>query len=88
MKYCAALLAILCISTPALAECETPAYVGTSGSRFASMVVLPFSAALTVLTLPTGVIGAASGNETLVDGTADNLCFTAGLAQHAVVGDR
>jgi hypothetical protein len=88
MKCSAALLALLCISSPAVAECYTPEYVGTPGSRFVSLAVLPLSAALTVVTLPTGVIGVATRNQTLKDGTADTFCYTTGFAEHAVVGNR
>jgi hypothetical protein len=88
MKYSAALLALICMSAPALAECERPAYMDAPGSRFASAALLPLTAAVTVLLLPTGVIGAATGNPTLRQGTSDSVCMTTGLASHVVVGRR
>ena len=58
------------------------------GSRFASAALLPLTAAVTVLLLPTGVIGAATRNPTLRQGTSDSVCMTTGLASHLVVGRR
>jgi hypothetical protein len=88
MKHRVALLALLCMSTPAMAVCHTPAYLDKPGSRAVSLTILPLSAALTVLTLPTGIIGAATRNETLMEGTSDTVCYTRGFATHAIVGNR
>jgi hypothetical protein len=76
------------MTSPALAECQTPAYVGTPGSRAVSAAMIPLSAALTIVTLPAGIIGAATRNEELVDGTRDTFCYTTGFAGHAVTGNR
>ena len=54
----------------------------------ASAAVLPFAIAVTVLSIPTGIIGAATGDETLAGSTTDTLCFTGDLAEHTVVGNR
>jgi hypothetical protein len=50
--------------------------------------MIPLSAALTIVTLPAGIIGAATRNEELVDGTRDTFCYTTGFAGHAVTGNR
>lgn len=88
MKYRVAILALLCMSTPAMAVCHSPAYLDKPGSRAVSLTILPLSAALTILTLPTGIIGAATRNGTLMEGTSDNFCYTTGFATHAIVGNR
>jgi hypothetical protein len=88
MRYRVALLALVCLSTPAIAACETPAYVDYPGSRAVSLTMLPFSAAVTVLSLPTGLIGAATGHPTLIEGTTDTFCYTTGFAGHVVHGRR
>lgn len=88
MKYRATVLAFLCMSTPALADCQTPAYVGLPGSRAVSAAMFPLSAALTIVTLPAGAIGVATRNEDLKNGTRDTFCYTTGFAGHAIVGHR
>jgi hypothetical protein len=88
MTYRAFVLAFLCMSTPALADCQTPAYVGLPGSRGVSAAIFPMSAALTILTLPAGAIGVMTRNEALVNGTKDTFCYTTGFLGHAVVGHR
>ena len=88
MKYRAMVLALLCMSTPALADCQTPSYVGVPGSRAVSAVMFPMSAALTIVTLPAGIIGAATRNDDLMNGTRDTFCYTTGFLGHAVVGHR
>jgi hypothetical protein len=88
MKYRAIVLALLCMSTPALADCQTPAYVGLPGSRGVSAAMILPTAALTVLTLPAGAIGVATRNEALINGTRDTFCYTTGFAGHAIVGHR
>jgi hypothetical protein len=88
MKHRLAVLALLCMSTPAMAVCHSPAYLDKPGSRAVSLTLLPLSAALTILTLPTGIIGAATRNGTLMEGTSDTFCYTTGFATHAIVGNR
>jgi hypothetical protein len=88
MTYRAIILAFLCMSTPALADCQTPAYVGLPGSRGVSAAMILPTAALTILTLPAGAIGVATRNEDLTNGTKDTFCYTTGFIDHAVVGDR
>jgi hypothetical protein len=88
MRYRAIVLAFLCMSTPALADCQTPAYVGLPGSRAVSAAMFPLSAALTIVTLPAGAIGVATRNEDLKNGTRDTFCYTTGFAGHAIVGHR
>ena len=88
MRYRAIILAFLCMSTPALADCQTPAYVGLPGSRAVSAAVFPLSAALTIVTLPAGLIGVATRNEDLMNGTRDTFCYSTGFLEHAVVGHR
>jgi hypothetical protein len=53
-----------------------------------SVTLLPLSAVVTVLSIPTGIIGAATGNSTLRQSTSDTVCFTTGLARHTLVGRR
>jgi hypothetical protein len=88
MAYRAVVLAFLCMTTPALADCQTPAYVGLPGSRAVSAGMVPLSAALTILTLPAAAIGVATRNESLINGTRDTFCYTTGFLGHAVVGHR
>lgn len=88
MKHRVALVALLCMSTPAMAACYTPAYVDKPGSRVVSLTILPLSAAVTVLSIPTGLIGAATRNPTLIGGTTDTVCYTTSFARHAIVGNR
>jgi hypothetical protein len=88
MKSFIAVAACVFMSSSAFADCVDPAYQEGPGSRMASAVLLPFAAAVTVLTLPVGVIGAATRNETLAGSTSDNACFTADLAEHTLVGNR
>jgi hypothetical protein len=87
MTYRAVVLALLCMSTPALADCQTPAYVGLPGSRGVSAAMILPTAALTVLTLPAGAIGVATRNEDLKNGTRDTFCYTTGFLSHAVAGN-
>jgi hypothetical protein len=86
MLYRIAALALTCMTSSAFAECHEPAYVGIAGSRVVSAAIFPLSAALTVVSLPAGVIGAATDNENLKDGTRDTFCYTTGFATHALVG--
>ena len=88
MKCALALIAFAFASTSAFAECVEPAYQEVPGSRMASALILPFAVGVTVLTIPTGIIGAATGNETLAESTPDTLCFTGDLVEHTVVGNR
>lgn len=88
MKYILSLAALAFMSASALAECVDPDYQQAPGSRMASAAVLPFAIAVTVLSIPTGIIGAATGDETLAESTTDTLCFTGDLAEHTVVGNR
>jgi hypothetical protein len=88
MRYSALILAFVCLATPALADCQTPAYVGLPGSRAVSAAMFPMSVALTIVTLPAGIIGAATRNEDLKNGTRDMFCYTTGFLGHAVVGHR
>ena len=88
MKSTVFILALAFMSTTALAECERPAYQEVPGSRLASVAVLPLAAALTIVTVPAGIVGAATHNEDLATSTPNTACFTAGLAEHIVVGNR
>jgi hypothetical protein len=88
MKFVISVIAMLAMSSSALAECEEAAYQQVPGSRLASTAVLPFAAALTILTVPAGVIGAATRNEDLARSTPTTACFTADAAEHIVVGNR
>lgn len=88
MKLIATAIAVILMSSPAFAGCEKPAYQHVPGSRLASVSVLPFAAALTVLTVPVGIIGAATRNEPLARSTPYTACFTGKLAKHTVVGNR
>ena len=88
MKYIVAAIAVILMSSGAYAQCEKPAYQQVPGSRLASVSVLPLAAALTVLTIPAGIIGAATGNEPLATSTPTTACYTAGMARHTIVGNR
>ena len=88
MKLTVSILALAFMSTTALAECERPAYQEVPGSRLASVAVLPFAVGLTIITVPAGIVGAATHNEDLATSTPNMACFTAGLVEHTVVGNR
>jgi hypothetical protein len=88
MKYRTAILALILMSTPALADCVRPAYQEMKGARMTSVTLLPLSAVVTVLSIPTGIVGAATREPSLRRSTSDTVCFTAGLARHALVGRR
>jgi hypothetical protein len=88
MRYILSLVAFAFMSASALAECVDPDYQQVPGSRMASAAVLPLVVAVTVLTIPVGIIGAATGEETLAASTSDALCFTGDLAEHTVVGNK
>ena len=88
MKFIVTLAVLALMSTTAFARCEKPAYQQVPGSRLASVSVLPFAAALTILTIPAGVVGAATRNEPLAKSTPTMACYTGRFAKHTVVGNR
>jgi hypothetical protein len=88
MKPLAAIVAILLMTSVAHARCDKPAYQQVPGSRLASVSVLPFAAALTILTIPAGIIGSATRTEPLAKSTPTMACYTGRFAKHTVVGNR
>ena len=88
MKPLIIIVALIFMSESAFAQCERPAYQHVPGSRLASAAVLPLAAALTIVTVPAGLVGAAARNEPLAASTPQTACFTGRLARHTVVGNR